>query len=219
MNPTQEMVKRLFLSIAISVAALIAGTGSATADVTRCDEGCGPGEACFLESGTYDTLLVPKGTDCVVSGGREVTVQNNVNVQEDASLLVQNSTFTVNGNLNGDILDIRNSVVMIIGNVTITGSRGFLLQGVNIGGHLHISGSKGDGAACPCFTFGVENSSITGNVLLENNTTKFGIRFVGNQVVGNVTVCHSNTPSPTWFGNNVTGKIIGDCPKPIATDR
>ena len=51
MNPTQEMIKRLFLSVAISVAALIAGTSSAAAAVTRCD---GP------LSGTHDTVLVPK---------------------------------------------------------------------------------------------------------------------------------------------------------------
>ena len=36
MNPTQETIKRLFLSIAISVAVLIAGTSSATAQSDAC---------------------------------------------------------------------------------------------------------------------------------------------------------------------------------------
>jgi hypothetical protein len=53
MNLTQEMIKRLFLSIVISVAALIAGTSSVAAAVTSCD-----GQ---LMAGTYETVLVPKG--------------------------------------------------------------------------------------------------------------------------------------------------------------
>jgi hypothetical protein len=202
MNSTQEMIKRLFLSIAISVAVLIAGTSSAAADVTICH-----GD---LPSGTYDTVIVPKGAFCEVVFV-EVTVQNNVIVQEDALLFVDGSTFTVNGNLQGDGLRIgdrrENSVVMIHGNVTITGfvtitgsgSLGFVLRGVNIGGHLHITGAKEGGR--------VENSQITGNVILQNILR--GIEFVGNQVGGNVS-CHRNTPSPRFI-SQVTGQIIGDC--------
>src|SRR5262249_39982726 len=61
MNPTQEMIKRLFLSIAISVAAFIAGTSSVTAAPTMCDG--------FLPAGTYDTVIVPEGKTCTVAGG------------------------------------------------------------------------------------------------------------------------------------------------------
>src|SRR5262245_19549238 len=95
MNPTQEMIKRLFLSIAISVAALIAGTGSAAADVTRCDG--------TLPQGTYDTVIVPKGKICIVGDGLgPVTVEGNVIVQEGASIQGVVGVFTVNGNLQGD---------------------------------------------------------------------------------------------------------------------
>src|SRR5262245_45302559 len=93
MNPTQEMIKRLFLSIAISVATLIAGTSSAAADVTRCDRN--------LQPGTYDTVLVPKGKTCRVLGN--VTVEHNVILQEGASLTkIGSGTFTVNGHLLGN---------------------------------------------------------------------------------------------------------------------
>jgi hypothetical protein len=84
MNRTQEMIKRLFLSIAISVAALIAGTSSAAAAVTRCEG--------LLPPDTHDTVLVPKGKICNVGG--TVTVAQNVIVQEGASLTIL-GTFTV----------------------------------------------------------------------------------------------------------------------------
>jgi hypothetical protein len=47
MNPTQKTIKRLFLSIAISVAALIAGTSSAAAQ----------SEACIQNNATVSTTL------------------------------------------------------------------------------------------------------------------------------------------------------------------
>jgi len=200
MNPTQQMIKRLFLSIAISVAALIAGTGSATADVTRCDGA--------LPTGIYENLFVPKGGFCDVANV-DVFVLQNVELQEGALLLVNGSNFTVNGNLNGDGVRIGESldnlVVMINGNVTITGSRGFALLDVNIDGQLHISRSGGFGS------YRVENSRITGNVLLENNRRE--IRFVENQVVGNLS-CNANDPAPVLGSpdtNTVGGKRIGQC--------
>src|SRR5262249_48961842 len=113
MNHTQEIIKRLFLSIAISVAVLIAGTSSAAAAVTRCD-----GD---LRAGTYDTVLVPKGKECSVVG--DVIVEQNVILQEGASLFAH-SAFTVNGNLQGDGVKIVNLqqilMITIHGNVSIT---------------------------------------------------------------------------------------------------
>src|SRR5262245_32459632 len=105
MNPTQEIIKRLFLSIAISVATLIAGTSVATAAVTRCGgDFVGDIPNSHLKPGTYDTVLVPKGKTCEVVDGT-VTVEQNVILQEGASLFGPQSSsvpFTVNGNLLGD---------------------------------------------------------------------------------------------------------------------
>src|SRR4029453_1406894 len=117
---TQEMIKRLFLSIAISVAALIAGTSSVTAAGTR---GNGP----FLDPGPSDAVLCPEGKECSVVG--DVTVEQNVILREGASLIVQGSGFTVNGNLQGNGVSkvaIQRSptgpTITIQGNVSITGA-------------------------------------------------------------------------------------------------
>src|SRR5262249_34028842 len=154
MNPTQEMIKRLFLSIAISVAALIAGTSSAAADVTRCDG--------VLQPGTYDTVLVPKGKNCSVVGD-VTTVEGNVILQEGASILGVVGVFTVNGNLQGDgvrrinIFGLPSVEITIHGNVSITGATDAAnLIFVNIGGNLNISDSNGAGIF-------VEESQVNGN--------------------------------------------------------
>ena len=196
MNRTQEMIKRLFLSIAISVAALIAGTSSVMAAVTRCN---GP----FLDPGTYDAVLVSKGKTCLVDVG--VIVEQNVIVQEGASLATANA-LTVNGNLLGNGV---NSVLIIgggnsiHGNVSITGAKGeVFLDHVTIGGNLNISNSNVGGIA-------VGASQVTGNALFQNNTTSsFGI--VTTVIFGNL-VCNGNNPAPLVVGNTVGGQGIGQC--------
>src|SRR5262245_35710379 len=140
MNPTQEIIKRLFLSIAISVAALIAGTSSAAAAVTTCDG---------ILSGTHDTVLVPKGRSCEVNEGF-VTVEGNVILQEGASLLLFKgneppSSLTIIGNLLGDgVSEVHfEENTAIHGNVSITGATSQVtLQRVTIGGNLNISDSS-----------------------------------------------------------------------------
>src|SRR5262245_6637927 len=84
--------QNLTMSIAISVAVLIAGTSIAAA-VTRCD-----GQ---LHSGTYDTVLVPKGKTCALVDGGTHIVEQNVILQEGASLISIEPGFTINGNLLG----------------------------------------------------------------------------------------------------------------------
>ena len=203
MNPTQEMIKRLFLSIAISVAALIAGTNSVTAAVTRCES--------LLPEGTYDTVLVPKGKNCVLGGG--VIVEQNVILQEGASLTIDGN-LTVNGNLQGNGVD---SVLMIgggisiHGNVSITGATGAVfLDHVTIGGNLNISNSNVSGIA-------VAASQVTGNALFQNNTTNntpgsFGI--VTTAIFGNL-VCNGNNPVPELVEPiTVSGRTIGQCKLP-----
>jgi hypothetical protein len=199
---TQEMIKRLFLSIAISVAALIAGTSSVTAAVTRCN---GP----FLDPGTYDAVLVPKGKECSVVG--DVTVEQNVILQEGASLIVQGSGFTVNGNLQGNGVSkvtIQRSptgtTITIHGNVSITGAtQEVSLFEVSIGGNLKISNSKGG----PILLL---NSQVTGNALFQNNTTDTAFGIIGNTIVGNL-VCNGNDPAPDLANNTVSGQRSGQC--------
>jgi hypothetical protein len=194
---TQEMIKRLFLSIAISVAALLAGTSSVTAAVTRCDG--------TLEAGTYDTLLVPKGKQCRVAG--IVTVEQNVILQGGASLTA--FFLTVNGNLQGDGVSsvfIQGPDVTIHGNVSITGATGqVVLAQVIIGGNLKISNST-------VSQLDVLISQVTGNALFQNNTTASGLVIAGNMIVGNL-VCNGNDPAPENGGvqNTVGGKKIGQC--------
>ena len=203
MNPTQEMIKRLFLSIAISVAALIAGTSSVTAAVTRCDG--------VLQPGTYDTVLVPKGKNCLVLG--PVTVEENVILQEGASILGVVGVFTVNGNLQGDgvrrINLFANPGVEIHGNVSITGATDAAnLIFVNIGGNLNISDSNGAGIF-------VEESQVNGNALFQNNTLKV-FNITDDTIVGNL-VCNGNDPAPNLGSpdtNTVTGQRIGQCSLP-----
>jgi hypothetical protein len=202
MNPTQEMIKRLFLSIAISVAALIAGTNSVTAAVTRCN---GP----FLDPGTYDAVLVPKGKECSVVG--DVTVEGNVILQEGASLIVQGSGFTVNGNLQGNGVSkvtIQRSptgaTITIHGNVSITGATGEVdLFEVIIGGNLKISGSNGG----PIL---VQNSQVSGNALFQKNTTDTAFGIIGNTIVGNL-VCNGNDPAPVVMNSTTSGQMNGQC--------
>src|SRR5262245_25060671 len=165
---TQEMIKRLFLSVAISVAALIAGTSNAAAAVTRCDGS--------LSAGTYDTVLVPEGKTCVVLG--PVTVEGNVTLQEGASLSSECDTLRVNGNLLGDgvknVSMIGDSVdsVRIDGNVSITGATGVVfLDEVIIGGNLQISDSNGSEIT-------VTTSKVAGNALFQNNTLTPGQFFI-----------------------------------------
>src|SRR5262245_35603864 len=203
MNPTQKMIKRLFLSIAISVAALIAGTSSAAADVTRCD-----GQ---LASGTYDTVLVPKGKTCRVVGGLGVTVEQNLILQEGASLFTTVG-FTVNGNLQGDgvkIVNLQNiPMITIHGNVSITGATEEVALGdMIIGGNLNISDSNG-----LVFFF---DSQVTGNALFQNNTTTppHGFGIAGNTIVGNL-VCNGNNRAPELVSNTVSGQSIGQCALP-----
>ena len=210
MNRTQEMIKRLFLSIAISVAALIAGTSSAAAAVTRCD---GP------LSGTHDTVLVPKGKNCEVVD--TVTVEGNVILQEGASLIVQGSGFTVNGNLQGDGVGFVSfdgqAVFTIHGNVSITGATGTAirsevrLQSVSIGGNLNISDSN-------VIAILMLNTMVAGNALFHNNTTSplpglFTFQLSSNTIVGNL-VCNGNNPAPDLSDNTVGGQTIGQCKLP-----
>ena len=202
MNPTQEMIKRLFLSIAISVAALIAGTSSVAAAVTRCD---GP------LSGTHDTVLVPEGKNCEVVD--TVIVQGNVILQEGASLTIDCNVFTVNGNLLGDgvnsvIIKGEGDLVSIHGNVSITGATGEVqLDFVTIGGNLNISDSNGTKF------ISVAQSQVAGNALFQNNTTdKFSI--TANRITGNL-VCNGNNDAPLLGtgpnANTVGGQRIGQC--------
>src|SRR5262249_3973586 len=199
MNPTQEMIKRLFLSIAISVATLTVGTSSVTAAVTTCD-----GQ---LTAGTYDTVLVPKGKNCLVLG--PVTVEENVILQEGASILGVVGVFTVNGNLQGDgvrtvdIEGLPGVPITIHGNVSITGAtRGVVLEFVNIGGNLNISDSNGSQIILAEF-------QVTGNALFQNNTLTapaiFGIS--SSTIVGNL-VCNGNDPAPNTRATTVGGQRI-----------
>ena len=224
MNPTQKTIKRLFLSIAISVATLIAETSSAAAPRARCD-----GQ---LESGTYDTVEVLFGTPCFVDGA-VVTVERNVIMRSFSSLTVRGgsqftvngnflgdhgfltvreSQFTVNGSVRVDEVIIRDSVATIHGDVTSFGggTRGeILLRDVDIGG-LVITDFIG-------ISIRVENSRITGNVLLQHNRTSFGFNLVSNQIVGNL-VCNDNNPgsrTPIMLSsNNVSGQANGQCAFP-----
>src|SRR5262245_37879222 len=205
MNPTQEMIKRLFLSVAISVAGLLAGTSSAAAAVTRCEG--------LLVPGTYDTVLVPMGKTCEVNG--PVTVQGNVILEEGASLTSECDTFNVNGNFLGDgwnsVIMIGDSVASasIHGNVSITGATGeVFLDEVIIGGNLQISDSNG-------FQITVTFSNVAGNALFQNNTlTPPGpdplFIISGNTISGNL-VCSGNDPAPTGTGNDVGGRKTGQC--------
>jgi 5'-nucleotidase len=203
MNPTQEMIKRLFLSVAISVAGLLAGTSSAAAAVTRCDGS--------LSAGTYDTVLVPTGKTCVVIG--PVTVEQNVILQEGASLRSECDTFTVNGNFLGDGVNsvslIGDSVASasIHGNVSITGATGeVFLDEVIIGGNLQISDSNG-------FQITVTSSQVAGNALFQANTLTTSPFIISrNRITGNL-VCSGNDPAPENQGNpnNVAGQKIGQC--------
>jgi|SRR5262245_12845104 len=223
MNPTQEMIKRLFLSIAISVAAFIAGTSSVTAAPTMCDG--------FLPAGTYDTVIVPEGKTCTVAGG--VTVNGSVIVQEGASLQLDRfGTLTVNGsvilqeraslqvppnangttlivnvNLLGDgvsVVNLNGAAVTatILGNVSITGATGGVaLHSASIGGNLNISDSNGG-----VFANGLH---VGGNALFLNNTTD--VTIIGALIDGNL-VCNGNDPAPVLQGTiTVGGKRIGQC--------
>jgi hypothetical protein len=187
--------KRLLLSIAIPVAALIAGTSTAAAAVTRCDG--------LLPPDTYDTVLVPKGKNCDVAGS--VTVEQNVILQEGASLTIL-GTFTVNGNLLGNGV---NSVLMIggisiHGNVSITGATGqVVLDHVTIGGNLKISNSN-------VSVIAVAASQVTGNALFQNNTLTGGFDILFTMIVGNL-VCNGNDPAPGLDSNTVSGQSIGQC--------
>jgi len=201
MNRTQEMIKRLFLSIATSMTALLAGTNSAMAAVTRCN---GP----FLDPGTYDAVLVPKGKECSVVG--DVTVEGNVILQEGASLIVQGSGFTVNGNLQGtgvSKVTIQRSpteaTITIHGNVSITGATEVDLFEVIIGGNLKISGSNGG----PII---VLNSQVAGNALFQKNTTDTAFGIIGNTIVGNL-MCNGNDPAPVVMNSTVSGQMNGQC--------
>src|SRR5215510_6783532 len=185
MNPTQEMIKRLFLSIAISVAAFIAGTSSVTAAPTMCDG--------FLPAGTYDTVIVPEGKTCTVAGG--VTVNGSVIVQEGASLQVppnaNGTTLIVNVNLLGDgvsVVNLNGAAVTatILGNVSITGATGGVaLHSASIGGNLNISDSNGG-----VFANGLH---VGGNALFLNNTTD--VTIIGALIDGNL-VCNGYDPAP-----------------------
>jgi hypothetical protein len=203
MNPTKEMIKWLFLSIAISVAALIAGASSVTAAVTTCDG--------TLPGGTYDTVIVPKGKICIVGDGLgPVTVEQNVILQEGASINGVAGVFTVNGNLQGDgvrnvdITGLPGVPTTIHGNVSITGATGaVVVVFVNIGGNLNISDSNGLGIF-------VEESQVNGNALFQNNTTSRSFFIAGNTIVGNL-VCNGNNPAPTVDTTTVGGQRMGQC--------
>ena len=203
MNAIQEIIKRLFLSGTISVAALIAGTSSVAAAVTRCEGS--------LVAGTYETVLVPKGKTCDVVG--EVTVEQNVILQEGASLTNECNTFTVNGNFQGHGVKsviMEGPSVSIHGNVSITGATGHVfLDDVSIGGNLNISDANG-------IDIIVLNSVIGGNALFQDNTLTDFLRFIigGNTIAGNL-VCGGNVTTPGTGGggmtNTVGGKKIGQC--------
>jgi hypothetical protein len=203
----QEMIKRLFLSIAISVAALIAGTSSAAGAVTRCD-----GD---LPAGTYDHVLVPKGQICVLVGA--VTVEGNMILQEGASLTqLSSGTLTVNGNLQGH--GVRNvftgaATITIHGNVSFTGATAAVaLENVLIGGNLNISKSNEN------VILDVVGCQVTGNALLQNNALTFPAFFkiFSNTIFGNL-VCNGNDPAPDLGSpdaNTVGGQRIGQCASP-----
>jgi hypothetical protein len=101
-----------------------------------------------------------------------VTVEQNVILQEGASLSVNlpagGATFTVNGNLQGgSVSGVRlttglTSTITIHGNVSITGATGeVLLDHVIIGGNLNISDSTAS-------SIQVSLSQVTGHALFQN---------------------------------------------------
>ena len=205
MNRTQEMIKRLFLSIAISVAALIAGTSSAAADVTRCDGS--------LPAGTYDAVLVPEGETCNTGLGT-VTVEGNVILQEGASIRFLNCAatdcnhFIVIGNLLGDGVNLvfLDRGASIAGHVSITGATGEVtLRFVTIGGNLNISDSNGS-------RISVQDTTVNGNALFQNNTVTTGPFRISTIRIGGNLVCNGNDPAPVLQGTiTVGGKRIGQC--------
>jgi hypothetical protein len=123
MNPTQKMIKRLFLSIAISVAAIIAGTSSAAAQSEACIHNgamaftriavLAAGEAvvgcCEVHPGGTQCVsleFIPDGTRFAVSalflgssGQFEVECGGNFNTLTRSASLQTSISFNVSGSL------------------------------------------------------------------------------------------------------------------------
>jgi len=142
----------------------------------------------------------------VVAGGVAAQTTNCTTVLTPGSYTSVNvpagATCTVSGPASG-------GAASILGSVSLTGIAGFV--GINnsfIGGTLSVSGSN------PVDIFVVSNT-VSGNVLIRNNTTRGGANsdVIQGNTIGSSLVCSGNVPAPVDLGtaNTVGGNKVGQC--------
>ena len=181
-----------------------------------------------LSGAVSGPVTVPAGQTCTLNGA---TVDSG-GVQVGANATLNSTNSDINGNVltNGGTLHLCGGTVTgfvqaingpsaqfstLTGNgscsaLTITGSvdmsrnlNGPAIHGANIGGTL-TDGYNRHGTD-------VQNSTIGGSLIYNNNDQAGGFNaVVNNQVHGSIT-CANNTPGPVHSGNTAGGTVTGQC--------
>jgi len=189
-------MKKLYWTLAVLAGGLALATGPARAQ-TICTG--------TLAAGAYTNVSVPKNAVCVLGVG--VTVTGNVTVASGAAMGIHGAT--VNGSvLSNDANTVDLELAHVGTNVSLVGTtiEAVAIESM-IGGNVQIIGNT---AGSEIF---VRGSTVTGNVLLQSNTTAAGEDLIpGNTIGGNLT-CVGNAPPPSNEGspNNVSGNEVGQC--------
>ena len=202
------MIKQLSWGLPVLAGLMTVVAGGVAAQTTNCTT--------VLTPGSSTSVNVPAGATCTVSGPGTVDVAGNVSVGTNGSLaFTSNANFVVNGSLIGtnaftiDISPASGGAASILGSVSLTGIAGFVgIDNSFIGGTLSVSGSN------PVDIFVVSNT-VSGNVLIRNNTTRGGANsdVIQGNTIGSSLVCSGNVPAPVDLGtaNTVGGNKVGQC--------
>jgi len=214
------LLRRALATAALAAAAF--GSTAARAEApTTCDG--------TISTGTYDALIVPSFTACVVESFGGVTVLGNVLVQEGGSLSVGgNELLSVGGNVSlatGASLSAGPNGLAVAGSVvaqqptamdlidfsvghdiTIHGGGA---QGIRLIDHGRIGGNVSIiGANAPTAAVTIDGLIIGGQLSILNNHVSV-VSITNNTIGGNVT-CIGNT-DVTFSGNTVGGRVVGQC--------
>ena len=177
---------------------------------------------------TFDNVVVPSGSTCVLLAGTVVT--GNVDVESGSVFSTFSGSVSIGGNVQADGATTVSIVCSTVnGNVHIKQSAGFQrITGSTIGGNVEIEQSStsiivgpspGLGASPGCGGAGVPvpfggGNFVGGNVKLENNITTFPANVASNTISGNLECKNNNFApvlGPLGVLNTVFGNKVGQC--------
>lgn len=201
-------MRKLGLCVLATAITLGVCAAPAVADDARC--------VGFLPPGTYDNVVVPRDTDCTLSGA---VVRGNVKALRGASLF--SSGNRIAGNLQGDRPRFVGSLGDTIGgNVHVigaTGTPGFLFDGLSINvfvcsarlddGNIVVEKSRNGTVVVGTLLEVCPGNTVTkGNIKVERNFIPPAevLAVAQNTVGGNVQVFRNTGPG----GKNVAGNVI-----------